>query len=110
MASDSGVHVEVGKRLAVAPLTGPKEETGDTDMVNVSKKPTVEYEGYQRTITDVIRIRQEGEGSEGEEVSLLMVGINDAIKTCRSLRQRLERLKQRRNTSFHQQRTEPVTP
>ena len=97
----SGVVAQERKRLSL-PVSS-EEETGSNNMVSVAK-PTVEYDGYQRTITDVVRIRQgEEEKDDVAGVSQLMVGLDDAIKTCRSLRLLLERLHQRRNTDFYQQ-------
>lgn len=104
MASDSGIFsgvvAQVGKRLS--PPVGSEEETDSDNMVSVAK-PTVEYDGYQRTITDVVRILQSKKEKDDTSVSQLMVGLDDAIKTCRSLRLLLERLHQRRNTDFYQQ-------
>lgn len=104
MASDSGVFsgvvAQVGKKLS--PPVSSEEKMGSNNMVSVAK-PTIEYDGYQRTITDVVRIRQGEEEKDDTGISQLLVGLNDAIKTCRNLRVRLGRLHQRRNTGCYQQ-------
>ena len=75
----------------------------------VAKKPTVEYGGYERTITQVVRIRQEQEGDDPADVATLMEGLDSAIKDCRTLRKRLERLQRRRQTGLYRAvKTEPI--
>jgi hypothetical protein len=99
MASNDGVRSGVSTEVGERPQAN--KETGE--MVSPVAKPTVEYDGYERTITDVVRIRQETDAEDETGVSQLMVGLDDAIKTCRSLRVRLERLHKRRNTGFYHQ-------
>ena len=110
MVSDNNIHSEVSTEVEERLPPDSNEETNNM-VSRAAAKPTVEYQGYQRTITDVIRIRQQNGEREDHKtgVSQLMIGIDDAIKTCRNLRQRLERLHQRRNTGFYQHLTEPVT-
>lgn len=76
----------------------------------VAKKPTVEFNGYQRTITDVVRIRQSEKGDDPADVSVLLEGLDSAIKDCRVLRKRLERLHRKRRTGLYQTvpKPEPV--
>ena len=76
----------------------PKENGENDEMVSVSK-PTVEFEGYEKTITSVVKVLEERDGHDDTGVSTLMEGIDDAIKKCRSLRQRLAKLHKKRQTS-----------
>jgi hypothetical protein len=88
---------------------------GEEMAPNVAKKPTVEYDGYERTITGVVRIQRNRQsqrverGEDAADVATLMDGLDKAIKDCRSLRQRLERIHRKRNTGYYQQvnRREP---
>lgn len=75
-------------------------DTGE--MVQAQKKPTVEYNGYKRTITDVLRIIETEDNGDPAGVSVLMKGLDQAIKDCRVLRRRLERLHKKRNTGYYQ--------
>lgn len=86
--------------------TNREAVTGEQMAPQVAKKPTVEYGGYRRTITDVIRIRQSQEDDDPADVASLMDGLDKAIKDCRSLRVRLERIHKRRRTGYYQ-RTMP---
>lgn len=75
---------------------------------NVAKKPTVEYGGHERTITQIVRIRQKHEDDDPADVATLMQGLDSAIKDCRTLRKRLERLHRRRQTGLY--RTVKIDP
>ena len=67
----------------------------------VAKKPTVEFKGYQRTSTDVVRIRQAEKGDDPADISVLLEGLDSAIKDCRVLRRRLERLHKKRSIGLY---------
>ncbi len=97
MTSDNGTHQPHN------PPPHVSEEEMNEDMETPPiPKPTVEYQGYKRTITDVVRIRKSEQQEDAAGVSQLMEGIDDAIKTCRNLRHRLERLHKKRNTGYYQ--------
>lgn len=97
MASNNSAH----SGNPVSRKQGPVAKETDGTMVNITK-PTVEYDGYQRTITDVVRIRQEDNEDDPTGISELMVGLDDAIKVCRRLRGRLAGLHGRRDTGLYQ--------
>ncbi len=109
MSSIDSLHSEVSIQVGEKALVDSEKKDDSNIMVSNVAKPTIEYKGYKRTITDVVRIRQNGEKKEEIGISQLMVGLDDAIKICRGLRQRLEKLHKKRNTDFYQQVTKPVS-
>ena len=89
--------------------SGTKHEVVGEMAPNVAEKPTVEYEGFERTITQVVRIRQEEEEDDPADVASLLKGLDQAIKDCRSLRSRLEKLHKRRlRTGRYQRVRKPI--
>jgi len=90
----------------------PDALEGSNETMTPVKKPKIEYEGYQRTITDVVRIHNGKCNGESDKtgISELMLSLDDAIKDCRRLRKRLEGLHKKRNTGYFQKipRSDPI--
>jgi len=92
-----------------------KEENVSTEMAApLIQKPTIEYAGYQRTITEVIKIRSNldslspeiGDNAEdtSTEVNNLLLNLDHAIKECRILRYRLANIQRRKSLGKYSKR------
>ena len=78
------------------------------------KSVVINYDGFERTITQVVQIRQNDTNDDDPaKVITLIEGLDSAVKECRVLRKRLESIYKKRlklNTGLYRRRMNHPKP